>query len=79
MLACLVALLSVLLPPVLSLQAAHTGMTYNVSCINSLVVYVGNQAILQLNNKTPVITHSAPMDVFHQVMNRGEPDVKQSR
>ncbi len=42
-------------------------MTYNVSCINSLVVYVGNQAILQLNNKTPVITHSAPMDVFHQV------------
>lgn len=42
-------------------------MTYNVSCINSLVVYVGSQAILQLNNKTPIITHSAPMDVFHQV------------
>lgn len=50
-------------------QAAHTGMTYNVSCINSLVVYVGSQAILQLNNKTPIITHSAPMDVFHQVCN----------
>ncbi|CAN0366659.1 unnamed protein product, partial [Hapterophycus canaliculatus] len=48
-------------------EAAHTGMTYNVSCINSLVVYVGSQAILQLNNKTPIITHSAPMDVFHQV------------
>lgn len=42
-------------------------MTYNVPCINSLVVYVGSQAILQLNNKTPIITHSAPMDVFHQV------------
>ena len=45
-------------------------MTYNVSCINSLVVYVGSQAILQLNNKTPIITHSAPMDVFHQVRER---------
>lgn len=42
-------------------------MLYNVSCINALVVYVGSQAILQLNNKTPIITHSAPMDVFHQV------------
>lgn len=49
------------------MQAAHTGMTYNVPCMNALVVYVGSQAILQLNNKTPVITHSAPMDVFHQV------------
>lgn len=42
-------------------------MTYNVPCMNSLVVYVGSQAIQQLNNKTPIITHSAPMDVFHQV------------
>lgn len=42
-------------------------MTYNIACINALVVYVGSQAILQLNNKTPMITHSAPMDVFHQV------------
>lgn len=42
-------------------------MTYNVSCINALVVYVGSQAILQLNKKTPIITHSAPMDVFHLV------------
>lgn len=41
-------------------------MTYNVPCINSLVVYVGSQAIIQLNHK-PIITHSAPMDVFHQV------------
>lgn len=47
-------------------QAAHTGMTYHVPCINALVVYVGSQAILQLNHKTPIITHSAPMDVFHQ-------------
>ncbi|CAM9338037.1 unnamed protein product [Scytosiphon promiscuus] len=55
-------------------EAAHTGMTYNVSCINSLVVYVGSQAILQLNNKTPIITHSAPMDVFHQLANKLDPE-----
>ncbi|CAM9454502.1 unnamed protein product, partial [Laminaria digitata] len=24
-------------------EAAHTSMTYNVSCINALVVYVGSQ------------------------------------
>ncbi|CAM9513447.1 unnamed protein product [Discosporangium mesarthrocarpum] len=48
-------------------EAAHTGVTYNVPCINALVVYVGSQAILQLSNKTLVITHTAPMDVFHQV------------
>ncbi|CAM9685241.1 unnamed protein product [Ectocarpus sp. 6 AP-2014] len=55
-------------------EAAHTGMTYNVPCMNSLVVYVGSQAIQQLNNKTPIITHSAPMDVFHQLANKLDPE-----
>ena len=45
---------------------------YNIPAINSLVLYVGIQAIAQSQNKqaqgsTP-ITHSAPMDIFQQLV-----------
>ncbi|KAK9712477.1 CCR4-NOT core subunit cdc39 [Basidiobolus ranarum] len=49
-----------------------TGVKYNVPVINSLVLYVGTQAIAQLQNKThqgtSPITHSAPMDIFQQLL-----------
>ncbi|KAJ3024175.1 hypothetical protein HKX48_005578 [Thoreauomyces humboldtii] len=46
--------------------------TYNVPAVNSLVLYVGVQAITQTQNKPPVVgappvTHSAPMDIFQQL------------
>ncbi|KAK9702694.1 CCR4-NOT core subunit cdc39 [Basidiobolus ranarum] len=49
-----------------------TRVKYNVSTINSLVLYVGTQAIAQLQNKahqsTSPIAHSAPMDIFQQLL-----------
>ncbi|XP_077235419.1 transcription regulator [Tasmannia lanceolata] len=53
-------------------EAALAGTRYNVPLINSLVLYVGMQAIQQLQSKsspqhvppTPQLTHTAPMDPF---------------
>lgn len=47
-------------------------MRYNMSVMNSLVLYVGMQAIAQINNKglTPsmsTIAHSAHMDIFQNL------------
>eukprot|EP01134_Creolimax_fragrantissima_P000786 CFRG0786T1 len=47
------------------------GTKYDVAVINALVLYVGVQAIMQLQTKTQgasPITHSAPMDVFQQLI-----------
>ncbi|KAJ7514921.1 hypothetical protein O6H91_23G065800 [Diphasiastrum complanatum] len=57
-------------------EAATSGTRYNVALINALVLYVGIQAIQQLQSKTtpPLavptapITHSAPMDVFQRLI-----------
>lgn len=53
-------------------EITSTGSKYNVSVINALVLYVGIQAIGQLHNKsaqgTPPVTHSAPMDIFQQLL-----------
>jgi CCR4-NOT transcription complex subunit 1 len=50
-------------------DAAAAGTKYNVPAMNALVLYVGTQAIAQLqSNKAGVnITHSAPMDIFQQM------------
>ncbi|KAI3986448.1 hypothetical protein MKX01_037730 [Papaver californicum] len=42
------------------------GTRYNVPLINSLVLYVGMQAIQQLQTKTsaPRVPHTSPMDIF---------------
>ncbi|XP_026438629.1 CCR4-NOT transcription complex subunit 1-like [Papaver somniferum] len=48
-------------------EAALAGTRYNVPLMNSLVLYVGMQAIQQLQTKTPPspqMTHTAPMDIF---------------
>ncbi|XP_058085160.1 uncharacterized protein LOC131232729 isoform X2 [Magnolia sinica] len=52
-------------------EAALAGTRYNVPLINSLVLYVGMQAIQQLQSKStpqhvpaPPMTHTAPMDIF---------------
>lgn len=61
------------LPARLRLQgpdAIQLGTTYNVPAISALVVYVGIQAIVQLQNKAANITHSAPMDVFQHLAAR---------
>jgi len=48
------------------------GTKYNATMINSLVLYVGAQAISQAQAKNPQqaspITHSAPMDIFQQLV-----------
>lgn len=58
-------------------EAAAAGTRYNVPLINSLVLYVGMQAIQQLQSKTTPqqlavptapITHSAPMDIFQRLI-----------
>jgi len=50
------------------------GCAYNIPAMNALVVYVGTQAIAQLQNKTTVsITHSTPMDIFQQLANNLDP------
>ncbi|KAI9341268.1 CCR4-Not complex component, Not1-domain-containing protein [Zopfochytrium polystomum] len=45
---------------------------YNIPAINALVLYVGVQAITQSQSKAvqgnPPITHSAPMDIFQQLV-----------
>jgi CCR4-NOT transcription complex subunit 1 len=49
-------------------EVAAAGTKYNVPTINALVLYVGTQAITQLQNKTGLnITHSAPMDIFQHM------------
>ncbi|KAF9613129.1 hypothetical protein IFM89_005608 [Coptis chinensis] len=50
-------------------EATQAGTRYNVPLINSLVLYVGMQAIQQLQTKSssPLasqMTHTAPMDIF---------------
>jgi len=58
-------------------EALSAGTRYNVPLINSLVLYVGMQAIQQLQSKTTPqqlavptapITHSAPMDIFQRLI-----------
>jgi CCR4-NOT transcription complex subunit 1 len=53
-------------------EILSTGSKYNVPVINALVLYVGIQAISQLHNKsnqgTNTLTHSAPMDIFQQLL-----------
>lgn len=48
------------------------GSKYNIQVINALVLYVGVHAIAQTSNKQfqglPPITHSAPMDIFQQLV-----------
>nr|KAJ3421725.1 hypothetical protein HK105_002492 [Polyrhizophydium stewartii] len=53
--------------------AAPGASKYNVRVINALVLYVGVQAIAQAQHKQQVqgtspITHSAPMDIFQQLV-----------
>jgi len=56
-------------------DSTPSGVGYDVQAINALVVYVGTQAIAQLQNKTSVsITHSAPMDIFQQLANNLDPE-----
>jgi CCR4-NOT transcription complex subunit 1 len=57
-----------LLPP-----GAGDGSTkYNVSAMNSLVLYVGVQALAQVQNKPPLMstpmTSCAPLDIFQQLV-----------
>jgi CCR4-NOT transcription complex subunit 1 len=58
-----------LLPPH---EAMACGTHYNVPLLNALVLYVGIQAIAQLQSKSPQvqspITQSAPMDVFQRLV-----------
>jgi CCR4-NOT transcription complex subunit 1 len=58
-----------LLPPN---SPSETGSKYNIPVINSLVLYVGVQAITQAQNKPgqglSPITQSAPMDIFQQLV-----------
>lgn len=60
-----------LLPPSMQTEG-HS--KYNIGAINSLVLYVGIQAISQVQNNpsqgglTSPITHSAPIDIFQQLM-----------
>jgi CCR4-NOT transcription complex subunit 1 len=61
------------LPARLKLQQpepARGGSLYNVPALSSLVVYVGSQAIVLLQNKAANITQSAPMDIFQQLAAR---------
>jgi len=51
-------------------DSSFGGTKYNVPLLNSLVLYVGAQAIAQLQNKTAPaspVTHSAPMDIFQHL------------
>ncbi|KAH8935189.1 hypothetical protein BDL97_17G016600 [Sphagnum fallax] len=63
-----------MLPPA---EAVSSGTKYNVPLLNALVLYVGMQAIQQLQTKTTQqqlavpsapITHSAPMDIFQHLV-----------
>lgn len=49
-------------------EIASTGSKYNVPVINALVLYVGIQAISQIHKSSQGITHSAPMDIFQQLL-----------
>lgn len=58
-------------------ESISAGTRYNVPLINALVLYVGMQAIQQLQSKTTPqqlavptapITHSAPMDIFQKLI-----------
>lgn len=48
-------------------EAQEQGTPHNVPLINALVLYVGAQAIGQLQSKTP-ISHSPSMDIFLHLM-----------
>lgn len=50
-------------------EAVEAGTRYAVPAINGLVLYVGKQAIAQLQDEggTSPISHSAPMDIFQQL------------
>jgi len=51
-----------------SQEALTCGTKFNVPVINSLVLYVGTQAISQIQYKSAQpITHSAPMDIFQHL------------
>ena len=54
--------LPTLLPAVL--VAPGTPGTYNLSLMISMVVYIGTQGIIQLQNKTSLLQTSAAMDIF---------------
>ena len=43
-------------------EAAENGTAYNIKAINSLVVYVGAQGIVQLNSKN--LSHSPVIEIF---------------
>ncbi|XP_068669588.1 uncharacterized protein [Aristolochia californica] len=45
-------------------EVALAGTRYNVPLINSLVLYVGMQAIQQLQSKSAQQMHTGPMDIF---------------
>eukprot|EP00250_Pteridium_aquilinum_P021342 c25093_g1_i1 orf=270-7661(-) len=58
-------------------EVSPAGTRYNVPLINALVLYVGMQAIQQLQSKTAPqqlavptapITHSAPMDIYQRLI-----------
>ncbi|KAJ3332113.1 hypothetical protein HDU76_001257 [Blyttiomyces sp. JEL0837] len=59
-----------LLPP--SSLTSDTSTKYNVPVINALVLYVGIQAIAQVQSKplqgSAPMAHSAPMDIFQQLI-----------
>ncbi|XP_068649486.1 uncharacterized protein [Aristolochia californica] len=46
------------------IEVALAGTRYNVPLINSLVLYVGMQAIQQLQSKSAQQMHTGPMDIF---------------
>ncbi|KAJ3143084.1 hypothetical protein HK101_003252, partial [Irineochytrium annulatum] len=52
--------------------APEYGVRYSIPVINALVLYVGIQAITQAQSKplqgSPPMTHSAPMDIFQQLI-----------
>ncbi|CAG8523976.1 14374_t:CDS:10, partial [Acaulospora morrowiae] len=47
---------------------ASTGSKYNVPLINSLVLYIGIQAINKSSQGTLPLTHSVSMDIFQQLL-----------
>jgi CCR4-NOT transcription complex subunit 1 len=50
-------------------QAAASGSSYNVPAINALVVYIGTQAILQLQKtQSQPIAHMPTMDIFQHLI-----------
>lgn len=48
-------------------HASSASSTYNVPAINALVVYIGAQAILQIQNSQTPIGHTPTMDIFQHL------------